>query len=418
MTTGTPSRTRYSGYRSWDYLRPGEDFRRYELVAQENRVGEYTVELTSDQQARLDRIMAESPIISLHDHVTVYPARTSEIAEYCRDGRIEVGYEGLSRSGLTAVIDNMAGPTGCMTSAHAWKWTDIIHDLGMRLADLAHQDYVVLATSVADILAARAAGQIAMVLGLEAATAIENELDRLDMLYGFGVRQMGLVYSEANGLGGGLKEQRDSGLTRFGRSAVRRMNQLGMLIDVSHAGDRTSLDAIEISETPVVATHVGARGVWPSERMKPDVVLRAIADAGGLVGIEAAPHSTVSPSNPRHNIQSVIDHFEYCAELIGIEHVSFGPDTIYADHSAFHEAMPMVFKNTNPADPPADDPISRTGVTNPEPHRVPYVEGVENPSEAMRNLLAMLVVRGYSDAEIEMVAGGNTLRVLGKVWRR
>lgn len=416
--TSTTARTRYSGYRSFDYLRPGEDFRQYELVPQSNRVGEYVVDLDEDGRARLDRILAEEHVISLHDHVTVYPTRPSEILEYCRDGRIEVGYEGLSRSGLTAVFDNLNGPTGCVTSAHGWKWSDTVYDLGLRLADLAQQDFVVLATSVEDIVAARRDGRVAMVLGLESATPIENELDRLDILHGFGVRQMGLVYSDANGLGGGLKERRDGGLTRFGRAAVTRMNRLGMLIDVSHAGDRTSLEAIEVSETPVVATHTGARGVWASERMKPDVVLRAIAESGGVIGIEAAPHSTVSPAHQPQRIESVIDHFEYCAELVGIDHVTFGPDTIYADHSAFHHAMPMVFRNAQPAGVPADDPISRTGVTNPVPTPVPHVEGVEDPTEAMRNLLAMLVARGWSDEEIVKVAGGNTLRVLRRVWPR
>ncbi|GAA1383611.1 membrane dipeptidase [Pseudonocardia kongjuensis] len=413
-----PATTRYRGYRSFDYLRPGEDFRRYDLVPQRNRVGEYVVELDDAGRARFDRLLAEHPVISLHDHVTVYPSRPSEIAAYCRDGRVEVGYEGLSRSGLTAVFDNLNGPTGCVTSAHGWKWSDTVHEIGLRLADLAKQDFVVLATTVEDILAAQRDGRVAMVLGLESATMIENELDRLDMLYGFGIRQMGLVYSDANGLGGGLKEHRDGGLTRFGRSAVRRMNQLGMLIDVSHAGDRTSLQACEVSETPVVATHAGARGVWGSERMKPDVVLRAIADSGGVIGIEAAPRSTVSPQHPKQRIESVLDHFEYCVDLLGIDHVTFGPDTIYADHSAFHEAMPMVFRNADPAGPPADDAISRTGVTNPVPDPVSHVEGVEDPTEAMRNLLASLVARGYADEDLQKVAGGNTLRVLRQVWPR
>src|SRR5262249_25637446 len=161
--------------------------------------------------------------------------------------------------------------------------------------------------------------------GLEAATPIENELDRIDILYGFGVRQMGIAYSEANGLGSGLKEAHDGGLTVFGRRAVRRMNKLGIAIDVSHSGDRTCLDTFEHSEKPVVITHAGARGVWPTSRMKPDEVLKACAQSGGVLGLEAAPHTTLSPDHREHSLESVMDHFTYCVELMGIEHVAFGP---------------------------------------------------------------------------------------------
>lgn len=418
MTQDLPSRLppRYSGYRSWGYLTPGADFRQHDLVSQRNRVEEYVVPLEDEQQQRLSRLFDENIVISLHDHVTAFPAATEEIPEYIRSGRVETAYEGLRLSGMDVVFDNLAGPTGCITSAHGWKWSDTVIDIGLRLADLAKQDYVALALSVDDILSARTTGRVAMVLGLESATPIENELDRLDMLYGFGIRQMGLVYNDANTLGSGLKEPHDGGLTRFGRRALQRMNNLGIMVDISHAGDRTSLEAVDLSATPVVITHAGARGVWPSERMKPDEVLTAVAARGGLIGIEAAPTSTVSPRRPGQDIESVMDHFDYCVDLMGIDHVTFGPDTIYADHTAFHEVMPDVFPRTQPHPSPGDDPLSRIGVENPTAARVDYVQGVENPTEAMRNLTSMLIVRGYTDEDIVKVLGGNTLRVLQQIW--
>lgn len=134
----------------------------------------------------------------------------------------------------------------------------------MRLSDIAHQDYVTIAYNLDDIRHAHAEDQMAIVLCLEAATPIENEVDRLDILYGLGVRQMGIAYSEANTLGSGLKEPGDGGLTVFGRRAVERMNKLGIAIDVSHSGDRTCLDTFEVSGNPVLITHAGARGVWPT----------------------------------------------------------------------------------------------------------------------------------------------------------
>ncbi|NNH24702.1 dipeptidase, partial [Pseudokineococcus marinus] len=271
------------------------------------------------------------------------------------------------------------------------------------MADLAHQDFVVKGETLADIEEAHATGRIAHVFALEAATMIENEVDRLDVLYGFGVRQMGIAYSEANTLGSGLKERGDGGLTYFGDRAVDRMNKLGIAIDVSHSGDRTSLDTIERSRVPVFITHAGARSVWPTNRMKPDEVIRACAERGGVIGIEAAPHTTLSEAHPRHSLESVMDHFTYCVDLVGIDHVSFGPDTLFGDHVGLHDAFTANL-SISQAHGHVDHP------------RVEYVDGLENPAEGMGNIIGWLVQHGYSDDEVRKVVGGNTLRVLEQVW--
>src|SRR5207244_9506707 len=161
-----------------------------------------------------------------------------------------------------------------------------------------------------DINAAKAGGRIALVPCLETATPIENELDRLDVLYGLGVRSVGIAYSEGNALGSGLREERDAGLTEFGRLAVRRLNRLGIAIDISHAGDQTSLDTIERSERPVFVTHAGARSLWNTKRMKPDKILRACAERGGVVGISAAAHTTLTEKHPLHSLASFLEAFE------------------------------------------------------------------------------------------------------------
>lgn len=90
---------------------------------------------------------------------------------------------------------------------------------------------------------------------------------------------------------------------------------------------------IEPSTVPVFITHAGARSVWPTSRMKPDDVLVECARRGGILGIEAAPHTTISPAHSRHRLEPVMDHFTYCVELMGIEHVTSGPDTPYGDHA-------------------------------------------------------------------------------------
>ena len=118
-------------------------------------------------------------------------------------------------------------------------------DLGMHLCDLAHQNFIVACDGVRVIIVVHETQRPALVPTLESATPINSELGRLDLPYGFGVRNMGVVYSEANALGGGLREAGDAGLTDLGRQAVRRMNELGILIDAAHCRDQTTVDIIE-----------------------------------------------------------------------------------------------------------------------------------------------------------------------------
>jgi membrane dipeptidase len=217
------------------------------------------------------------------------------------------------------------------------------------------------------------------------------------------VRLLGIVYSEANMLGTGLREGRDGGLTQFGRQAVRRMNQLGIAIDISHSSDQTSLDTIEASQDPIFITHVGARALWDTNRLKPDRVLKACAAKGGVIGIEAAPHTTLTEKNKLHSIESYMEHFEYIANLVGIDHVAFGPDTLFGDHVGLHHAFAAALSIK-----------SAHGKKNFE--EVEYVAGIENPAEAFPNIVRWLVKHSYSEADIAKVMGGNVLRVLEQVW--
>lgn len=394
---------RYSGYKSFEYLEPGVDYKPFKLAKELGRVPSRGVEVTPEQEERVRRIFEQNLIISLHDHCFVAPENLAEFFEFRRQGRDWTGYEGLSVSGLDCVFDNLMNGTAMITSRGGWKWDDIIYDLGMRLSDIAHQDMVVLATTTEDIVRAKHNGQIAFVVSLEGAAMIENELDRLDILYGLGVRCLGIAYSEGNQLGGGLREPNDGGLTVFGRQAVRRMNKLGIAIDISHSGDRTSMDTIEVSEKPVFITHAGARALWNSNRLKPDEVIKACAAKGGVIGIEAAPHTTITQKNPRHTIDSFMEHFEYCVELVGIDHVAFGPDVLFGDHVGLHHTLSEALSIA----------ASRGKLEYP---RVEWVDGLENPAEAFPNIVRWLVKHGYSDEDIAKAVGGNVMRVLKEAW--
>jgi membrane dipeptidase len=401
----TKKRSKYDGYKSFEYLEPGTDYREFKLSKELNRVPSQKVEVSDAQEERVWRLLDENLAVSLHDHCFVVPEDFGELADYRRQGRDFTGYAGMAQSGVDAVFDNLMDGTATITSKAGWKWDDIIFDLGMRMSDIAHQDFIIRGESLDDIKRAKENGQIAFIASLEAATAIENEVDRLDILYGLGIRSSGIAYSEANTLGSGLRETRDGGLSEFGRQAVRRMNRLGIAIDVSHSGDQTSLDTIETSEKPIFITHAGARALWNTKRMKPDEVLKAMAAKGGVIGIEAAPHTTLTKKHPKHSIEGFMEHFEYCADLVGIDHVAFGPDTLFGDHVGLHHYYAKQLSIS----------AANRGVQYDE---VEFVDGIENPAEAFPNIVRWMVKHDYSDGDIAKAIGGNVMRVLEEAWFR
>ncbi len=406
-------RKKYLGYKAFQYLEPRVDFREFKLVKEIDRVEPYFIQLSKAEEERVEEIIEKNILISLHDHPIVGPEDTNQIFEYDRAGREFIAYEGLSVSGLDAVFDNMMNGSAIVTSKMGWKWSDVIHDLGMRLSDIAHQDFVIHCKKVDDIIEAHETGKVAIIFTIESLTPIENEVDRIDVLYGLGLRSMGITYTESNMLGSGGEELKDAGLTDLGYDAVKRMNKIGVLIDVAHTGDQTALDTIEASDKPIIMSHAGARALCDTTRLFPDNVLQALAEKHGVIGVEAAPNSTPTKKHPRHSIESVMEHVEYCVDLMGVDHVGLGPDTFYGDHVGYYRAY---------------DRWSRTGgIGHYERERRPpppwldlesmveYVKGLENPSD-FPNIVRWLVKHGYSDPEIAKIIGGNGLRLLKAAW--
>lgn len=351
----------------------------------------YEVTLPEEQEHRVERIRQEFPVISLHDHPVRLPKNVEEYGSYTSSGWVRTAYDGLKNSPLDAVfVSNLGVRT----------WDEAINALGKRFCDIGHQDFVVKAESLEDIQQAKRNGKVAFISGFETSTMIENKLDRLDILFGLGVRTLGITYSESNSLGTGLGETFQGGLTKFGQEAVKRMNDIGFVIDVSHSSDQTSLDVCDVSDDPVIASHNGAQALHDITRLDPDNVLKAVADTGGLIGIQAAPHTTSTFSHPRHGIESFMEHFEYVKDIVGIEHVTFGPDVNYGDHVGLHKHFGKDM-----------DQFPDEIITD-----IEYTKGLDNPTEAWHNIIRWLVKQGYSDKEIQRVIGGNTLRVLEQVW--
>ena len=405
----------YTGYRAYQYLEPGIDYKVFKFRDAFNKDWAYAVPLSKMEEERSEDLLEKKIVISLHEHPTYMPDNYREAFAVGDEGREFMAYEALSQSGLDAVFDNLLDGCSNVTSKHGWKWTDKIHDIGQRMCDVAHSDFVIHCRKVEDIIKAHETGQLAWVPVIESASCIENEVDRLDVLYGFGIRSMGLVYSESNMLASGHREIRDGGLTDFGYDAVVRMNKLGMLIDVSHGSNQTILDTIEASKAPIILSHNGAQAITPKkDRLNPDNVLEALADKKGLIGVIGVPGSTITKKYPVNNtIDSFMEHIEYCIEIMGINHVGCGPDTLYGDHTGLFRIW-------------FDERLKSEGLghyTRPgqekgnEPEILPdYVKGMENPTECLQNVTRWMVKHGYSDQEISKIIGGNALRLLKQVW--
>jgi len=404
---------KYSGYKSYSYLDKKYDFDYYETVNDEKRIDTNLIKLTEKEKNKVKKIVKNNPIVSIHDHVGSFPKKVSKTPEYLRTGRMHTAFQGLANSYWDAVFDNMMDGLCMIESSSGWKWTEVLHDIGMRLCDIQKQSFLIHCTSVQDIINAHKNKKLAWIISLEGAAMIENELDRIEQLYGFGVRSLGITYSEANSLGSGLREPNDGGLTVFGRKAVDRMNKVGMLIDCSHAGDDTTLEVIEHSSDPIALSHIGAQSLKGSRRMAPDRVLQRCAEKGGVIGIEAAPGSTVVEGEEGHTIQSVMRHFEYVKDLVGIDHVTFGPDTIYGDHVGVYEIYEQELSLSRSRESSESDKSN----DKQSDESIGYVRGLENPTQASKNIVRYLVKNGYSEKNISKVTGGNTLRVLREVWK-
>jgi membrane dipeptidase len=382
---------RYDGYEAYDYLDTA-DYRTFELAG-EHAGDPYEVPLDDEEEARVERLVRETPVISLHEHAFRFPADLERIDEYVREGRCHTGYEFLADSPLDGVFDMHLDGLSGIHSKNGWKYEDVIDDVGTRRCDHAHSDVAVTVEDVDDLRRAHEEGRVGMVAALESSMPIENELDRIETLYGLGVRSMGITYIQSNalGTGGGDDYGRDGGLTAFGAEAVGRMNDVGMAISVSHASERTAIDACEVSAAPVLDTHTRPAMDDP-DRGASDEKLRAVADTGGVAGIVAS--STIP------DIETYMEGFEYVLDLVGPDHVAFGPDVLYGDHRRLLQVLGRQYD--------VDVPEEIGGRT--------YVKGLENPTEAWHNIPRWLVAEGYDDRTIEKVLGGNVLRVLSEVW--
>lgn len=264
----------------------------------------------------------------------------------------------------------------------------------------AHSDSFARIDSPDDFARARSANKIGLILGVQDSAHFRTLAD-IPHFHALGQRVSQLTYNSRNLIGNGSTERRDDGLSDYGVAVVAKMNEVGMAVDVSHCGDRTSLDAFEASKRPVLITHSNVRALNPGHpRCKPDEVITACGRAGSVMGITGV-RMFVKGAEPT-TIEDVLDHFDYVAKKIGVEHVGVGSDIDLDGYDDMPPAQLKALKDGYKASYGFRDRID--------------IEGLDHPKR-MFDLTEGLIRRKYSDADIRGILGGNWMRVLGDAWR-
>lgn len=252
-----------------------------------------------------------------------------------------------------------------------------------------------LAESIADILTARRDGQLAVLLHFEGTRCFERNLDLVEAFYRLGVRHNLLAFNQANSVGGGCAEEGDGGLTRFGRRVVAEMERVGMLLDLSHTGARTSLDALGMATKPAVFSHSNCNAVHSHFRNLTDEQIRACAKTGGLVGLSG---SSIYLGDDAVRSATMFRHLDHVVQMVGAEHACLGLDVVF-------ETEPLnAFMRARPEEWPDAARAGWPGVHYAQP-------------EQLTELTALMLQAGYGETAIRGILGENLMRVCGAVWR-
>jgi membrane dipeptidase len=241
--------------------------------------------------------------------------------------------------------------------------------------------------------------------GFQDTAFLEQNIERIDMFRQFGVRIMQLTYNNRSIFGDGCLEPGNAGLSKAGVAAIKKMNEIGVAVDLSHSGYRTTSEGIAQSTKPVLISHSGCATVYAHPRNKPDEILKALADRGGYFGVYLMPYVVASPTVPTR--QHVLDHLVHAINVCGADHVGIGSD------GAIEKTVLTLKQKEN-----FDKDIARRkqmGIGAPGEDRYPYVPDLTGPDH-MLVIAEELAKRGQPSAVIEKVLGANFARVIGEIW--
>ncbi|WP_374598016.1 dipeptidase [Sphingosinicella sp.] len=261
--------------------------------------------------------------------------------------------------------------------------------------------------STADIHRAKADNKIGIIYGFQNAAMIENDIDNVDRFADMGVRIVQLTYNTLNQLGGGSLAQGDPGLTPFGHEVVKQLNARHLIVDLSHSGRQTCLDAASASKDPIAITHTGCAALASVPRNKTDEELRAVAEKGGYVGIYFMPF--LAPGRA-FNSDDVVAHINHAIKVCGEDHVGIGTDHGLADLGD----MATVRKTY--AETVTERRAKGISAPGEDPALLPYATDLTGPQQ-FRVLSRKLLARGHTATQVEKVMGGNFLRFAKDVWK-
>jgi membrane dipeptidase len=381
--------------------------------------GRFAFGLDADQEARADRLHGECIIVDMlsqHAGGNIFAHYPAELQPDLREqlaaqktafdryltavfwpyemslcGKSDLLLDWYKTSGLTC------GTYGVAVHDGRDPWMERWEAVAARYAELPWLRYV---TTSAQIRQAKLDGAVAFYAHWQPVSPIPRDLKAIDTAYGKGLRSLMLTYNLMDCVGVGCTERVDAGLSRFGIDVVKHCNRIGMIVDVSHCGPATTLDACLHSTKPVNANHTSARGVYDHARGKSDEALRAIAATGGVIGVVAVPAFITDEGVA--TIEHMLDHIDYIARLVGWQHVAIGTD--------WPLQAPVEIQREVLAPNRAD-----TGFR--EEDRLDVTKTLNGFTDCrdLKNITRGLVKRGYDDEQIRAILGENALRVFAAV---
>lgn len=387
------------------------------MVAENSyKSGKWDFGLTQKEEERAALLHRDSIIIDLmHQHPggsNIYQEYDKEIIADRLKG-LKSGYEGLAQavflpyqlaiegvshrikdwwdmSGITLGTRNfILGPDSSAKRVRD-EWENIFTNL----------PWLQLVTTAKEIRQAKLDGVHAVYGYCQPTSGLSNNLKDIDLAYNDGLRMLMLTYNRMDYVGTGCTERVDAGLSMYGVDVVRRCNELGIIVDTSHCGKQTTLDACAYSKAPVFANHACAKGVYAHARGKTDEEFEAIAKTGGVIGVVAVPFFLSSAANA--SIEAMLDHIDYIVSKVGWQHVAIGSDwPMQGPKDAMEKALGPIIEDIGFRPEDNVSPISE-------------LQGFADYRD-MPNVTRGLIKRGYTDEQIRGILGENVLSVFERV---
>lgn len=261
--------------------------------------------------------------------------------------------------------------------------------------------------TVEDFYMAKKENKLGIILCFQGTNHIQSDLSFLEVYYRLGIRQILLCYNRRNAVGDGCEEPSNGGLSIFGEKAIKEMNRLGIVVDLAHTGYRTTMEAMEVSKKPCIFSHGNPYNVHQSPRNLKDEQILRIAKMGGVIGLNGFPTFVSSSAMP--NVNQLIDHVDYFAKIIGIDHVCLGLDYCESMAGVIPDDVAMAEYNYR-----IETGQWSAATYPPPPYHYPREIAIP---DMLPNLVPALKARGYAESDIKKILGENYIRVLKDVWK-